>query len=214
MLYTFVMDFGGGTYISQVTERDLPTALRAWAAGLDAPAAIDMQPSQKLELINAIESKLLAGIEPTSLQGLCNAWCTSYLVSGGVCQVNIVTTLRASDPSLAAKYSREAFLDECEVQPGARRLQAELAAEVLAILHDAIAPVMQSIVSSLNRSGHNLREYDPPEPGAIALRDDGEGDNGYWCDLRLAVDTVISCGFRDTRSADEIEAEWIDEDCR
>lgn len=106
---------------------------------------------------------------------------------------------------LQRAYAKQDFLAEHLSDPGSRRLADELAAEVQKVLHDVIKSAVSQIVEQLNADGHDLRYYDEPVPGMIALRDDaGDGAN-YRCDLRLAVDTVISVGFRDTAESSAAE---------
>ena len=50
MLYTVVMDYRGGTYISQVSARSVTTTLKVWAAALD-PAAIAGLGTQRNSLL-------------------------------------------------------------------------------------------------------------------------------------------------------------------
>jgi len=45
MLYTIVMDYRGGTYISQVDARSVAAALKVWAAALDTAAHRGTRPS-------------------------------------------------------------------------------------------------------------------------------------------------------------------------
>lgn len=89
-------------------------------------------------------------------------------------------------------------------------LSDALTDEVQRELHGAILDKVREIVGRLNGLGHNLAEYYPPEPGDISFRD-GIGDDNR-CDLRLAVDVVVSIGFRDTVSADELLGEFGYED--
>lgn len=99
---------------------------------------------------------------------------------------------------LSLRYSKEDFLAEHASDPNARHLADALTADVQRILHEVISTAVGQIVEELNSRGHNLSNYEEPVPGIVALRDDvGDGAN-YECDLRLAVDTVVSVGFRDT----------------
>ena len=100
--------------------------------------------------------------------------------------------------AIDARFSKTAFLGENARDPSSRRLSDELEAEVQRLLHDVVVQRVAEIVNQLNAYGHDLREYERPSPGVIALRDDLEGERGYECDLRLAVDTTVSVGFRDT----------------
>lgn len=111
---------------------------------------------------------------------------------------------------LRHRYSKEDFLTEYHSHGKAGDLTDELAADVQEILHEVISAAVDRIVEQLNGSGHNLRHYDAPVPGAIALRDDSGKGAEYRCDLRLAVDTVVSVGFRDTMDPDVIGEVGVD----
>lgn len=100
--------------------------------------------------------------------------------------------------TIDSRFSKLQFLSESENKNGSRGLSDQLAAEVLALLHDAVAARFNEIVEQVNQLGHDLRAYDEPQPGEIAFRDDREFNGEYLCDLRLAVDVVVSVGFRDT----------------
>lgn len=73
------------------------------------------------------------------------------------------------------------------------------------MVHEALIPLVGQIVATLNARGHKLRYYEEPVPGTLVFRDDTGAGPAYHCDLRLAVDTVISVGFRDTVDAIDVE---------
>jgi hypothetical protein len=93
MLYTIVMAYRGGTYISQVNARNVVAAVRAWAAALDVDAVSGLGPTRKAELIHDIEETSLRWDGPALLDGMVNAWCTTALTSGGLALINIVATV-------------------------------------------------------------------------------------------------------------------------
>lgn len=88
-LYTIVMEYRGGTYVSQVTARNVFGALRAWAVALNVDAVAGLGPRRKAELIDQIEDQLAA---PVALDGVINGWCASAVTSGGLVLVNIIET--------------------------------------------------------------------------------------------------------------------------
>jgi hypothetical protein len=100
--------------------------------------------------------------------------------------------------SIDSRFGKERFRVEAEVSPGARDLADQLQAEVVQLLQDCVTTKMREIVSALNEQGHQLHFYYPPEPGHVAFRDDCRSGSTNECDLRLAVDVVVSAGFRDT----------------
>jgi hypothetical protein len=107
VLYTFVMEYRGGTYMAQVYARGVADALKTWAAALDTAAIGGFSPQRKVELIDDISEELSHGQKPTLLDGLVNAWCTSALTSGGVALINIVATKeRNSSPSRTHRKGR------------------------------------------------------------------------------------------------------------
>lgn len=86
-LYTFFMEFEGGTYISQVAAPSLKLAMRKWANSLDTTQIKGMGPTLKKQVIQEIE-----GEEATPLEGLKNAWCFALSPKGKFCLVNFVET--------------------------------------------------------------------------------------------------------------------------
>lgn len=109
---------------------------------------------------------------------------------------------------LSEGFSKAAFVAEHDRDALSRQLADALELEVQRLLHEAIKPVLARIVDDLNLRGHRLKNYEHPRPGLIALRDDSLDGHDYRCDLRLAVDTIVSVGFRDTiEYASENESE-------
>jgi hypothetical protein len=102
--------------------------------------------------------------------------------------------------AIDSRFSRRQFQFELENRKGSRDLSDELAAEVLAMLHEAVEVRFNEIVEQVNQLGHHLRAYHEPQPGEIHFRDDHESNGAYECDLRMAVDVVVSVGFRDTKA--------------
>ena len=92
MLYTVVMEYRGGTYISQVESCTVIAALQDWAFALDSAPIQGLGHPQKDELIKAIDSDLSYGLEPSPLDGLVNAWCASASTSGGSVLINLIGT--------------------------------------------------------------------------------------------------------------------------
>ena len=76
MLYTFVMDYKGGIYISQVREKSPRRVLRKWAEQLDISPIRGMGPKAKAQLITDLG---LPDNPPTPITGVLNAWCASSL---------------------------------------------------------------------------------------------------------------------------------------
>jgi hypothetical protein len=106
MLYTVVMDYRGGTYVSQVAARSVAGALKIWAAALDTAAIAGLGPQRKAEMIDDIRVAHSLGLEAALLHGLVNAWCATALTSGGLALINIIAT-KTHSPS-PARSSRKA----------------------------------------------------------------------------------------------------------
>jgi hypothetical protein len=104
MLYTVLMEYRGGTYVSQVVADSVAGSLRVWAAALDVAAIAALGAQWKAELLRDIEWMMSNGMEPTPLDGLVSAWCTTASVSGGMMLINIVAT--ASPKRHRSKPSR------------------------------------------------------------------------------------------------------------
>ena len=101
------------------------------------------------------------------------------------------------------KYSKQQFEARGLDTPAARQLADELQDDVAEEIHEAVLAAFMKVVEGLNERGHKLTPYGEIQVGDISLRDEpGEGR----CNLRLACDVVISAGYSDTTSADEIEA--------
>lgn len=86
-LYTFVMDFAGGTYISQVNTPSITSACIKWSEELDISALKGVGRKNKESLINQMKKE-----EPQLLHGLINAWCVIAALRGGLALINIVQT--------------------------------------------------------------------------------------------------------------------------
>ena len=91
-LYTFFLDFRGGSYISQVEADGVVMAAHCWALSLDVKAITGMGPAAKTALIRAMVDPSLT---PAGVVGMTNVWCHSVVVRGHLCLVNIVKTSKA-----------------------------------------------------------------------------------------------------------------------
>ncbi len=95
------------------------------------------------------------------------------------------------------RYSLEVFLKQAENSEANESLIDQLSQEIQNELHLVLSKKVEDIVNKLNAMGHSLKPYTEPLPGDINYRDDSN-NNGYVCNLRLGVDTIISVGFQDT----------------
>jgi hypothetical protein len=86
-LFTVILEFGGGTYISQVKAQGPSEALAKW---ITAQSDADLF-SWKLDRTEM--TKLFAEDSPDSLDGLQNAWCMSASLANGFVLANIIKTV-------------------------------------------------------------------------------------------------------------------------
>jgi hypothetical protein len=90
-IYSFIMDFKGGTYCSQVHANSMKSALNEWCKVIK-----EQQGEIKFLTNNLIKEiqEQLADIDnaPVLLKGLTNFWCTYLLTPGGSISIHIVLT--------------------------------------------------------------------------------------------------------------------------
>jgi hypothetical protein len=86
-LYTVIMLYSGGTYVSQVRASSVDDAVRRWAIGQDWKNITDsFSPEVLAEKVNCGEDV------PQPLNGLQNVWCTGYLLPTKLATVFVVQT--------------------------------------------------------------------------------------------------------------------------
>lgn len=87
-LYTFVLDFAGGTYVSQVRASNAHDASIEWvrAVGLNHLNISDEDIKSVLAEIMELDE------EPVKLAELTNVWCISFLLKDKLALVNIIKT--------------------------------------------------------------------------------------------------------------------------
>jgi hypothetical protein len=86
-LYTFIMEYAGGTYISQVKASFPKSACVKWAQELDHSQVKGLGLKGKESLIEQMREE-----SPVALDGMLNAWCNSALVRGKLALINLVRT--------------------------------------------------------------------------------------------------------------------------
>ncbi len=97
-LYPFVLDYGAGTYVSQVSAASVEQAPMAWADSL--------RPGDVRGMGQASFKRLSAGLAaeaPQAVNGLRNTWCVTALVRGQLALIHFIATL---GPAAAAKRQR------------------------------------------------------------------------------------------------------------
>lgn len=95
------------------------------------------------------------------------------------------------------RFSPAAFEAQAGDPRAARRLADELQAAVLKEVGDAACERLQAVVATLNTLGHRLTDYGPQTDGDRHARD---YTDPHQCSLRLAMDIIISAGYKDVRS--------------
>lgn len=87
-LYTLIMEFHGGKYISQVYAKDELSAMREWASTLDVSEIQGMGEKMKSDLIKRIQEE-----EPVKIRQRENVW--SFLIHplGKTCDVDMILTI-------------------------------------------------------------------------------------------------------------------------
>ena len=98
MLFTVLLDYRGGTYVSQVQAETPAEAVQAWAASLDPKVVHGLGPSGKKDLVRVLAEDVEGGSGPVLLDGLTNVWCTSALMRGAGMTINIVSTCTRLPP--------------------------------------------------------------------------------------------------------------------
>lgn len=86
-LYTFFLEYRGGTYVSQVSARSSPLAMKAWARKFMEMNVPELGARSKSDLVE----KILRDA-PTTLDGLKNAWCSSALVRSHLALIHFTQT--------------------------------------------------------------------------------------------------------------------------
>lgn len=87
-LYTFIMHFRDGVYISQVRADDPGRAKRTWAEAIDTKNVWGMGLATKRALIASI-----AKDTPTLIRGNTNVWCLYTAPRGYPCMIHFVETV-------------------------------------------------------------------------------------------------------------------------
>ena len=88
-LYTFIMEYQGGTYTSQVEEAGPESACKSWAQNLDIVPIFNFGAKGKEKLIKEIENN-----PPVSVRNVFNTWFTSANIFGKTAYINFVLTVK------------------------------------------------------------------------------------------------------------------------
>lgn len=86
ILYTFIMDWSGGTYVSQFSGNDIKSTITAWADSIDTNL-LDIQAVDKADFIADVKNE-----NAVALYGITKAWAISPNIKGKMATVTIVET--------------------------------------------------------------------------------------------------------------------------
>jgi hypothetical protein len=95
--YTFIMEYAGGTYISQVKAPSEKSACIKWAQRLDMDHVKGLGLKGKESLIDQMREE-----SPVPLEGISNAWCTGALIRGKSALINLVQTEQVRNNSMVS----------------------------------------------------------------------------------------------------------------
>jgi hypothetical protein len=90
--YTFIMEYKGGIYVSQIEADSNKTALIKWAKQLEVSEIYGFELNNKEELISEMRDE-----QPVLLDGLTNVWCVSALISDESALIHFVQTDKATN---------------------------------------------------------------------------------------------------------------------
>ena len=90
-LYTFVLDYDGGTYIYQIKAGSQKNVAITWAKKLEINSIPGLGPVSKKKII---EQMIDEDNTPTPVQNTRNTWCSVFVVRGKVGIITIVRTIQ------------------------------------------------------------------------------------------------------------------------
>jgi hypothetical protein len=86
-LYTFVLEYDGGTYIAQVRSQSPKSAIKKWLNHIAKDSTMGLSPNIKKSLTDNFITDT-----PTPITGISKTWCISASVRGKLALVNLVQT--------------------------------------------------------------------------------------------------------------------------
>ncbi len=92
-LYTIILDYRGGTYISQVRESSPDDALLTWARTLDPRPIYGMGEKTKVELMDELLDDHKDGYMLVAITDTVNVWCATALLRGSIGQIHMIKTM-------------------------------------------------------------------------------------------------------------------------
>ena len=88
-LFTVIMEFNEGTFVSQIRDTSPAKSLIKWAKKLDIDDIPGLGPKLKEQLLNSFNDTEHA---PVLLDGMKNVWCTCVTLTGKLLLVHIIKT--------------------------------------------------------------------------------------------------------------------------
>ena len=73
-LFTFFLEYKGGTYISQVRAQSYKSAPKVWAEKLDLSVISQLESDFQSKLLKSVDNEI-----PTPIKGIDKVWCCSLL---------------------------------------------------------------------------------------------------------------------------------------
>jgi len=86
-LFTFLMEFEGGTYLSQIRATSAEAALEKWVHGLDVKKIEGMTAAIKRQFV-----EWLPEARPVAVDGLKSAWCSGFVSRSRSALVHFIRT--------------------------------------------------------------------------------------------------------------------------
>jgi hypothetical protein len=86
-LYTFFLDYHGGTYISQVRARSHISAPKVWAEKLDLSQIKGFNEELRQQLLEDLQRET-----PVSLEGIKYTWCCTSTMKGHLVLIHFTQT--------------------------------------------------------------------------------------------------------------------------
>lgn len=86
-LYTFILMFQGGIYVSQIVEQSPKTALLKWTISLNVDEIEGLGQRRKERIIAEAKEE-----HPTLIKGMTTVWCSMFLSGKNLAVVNYVET--------------------------------------------------------------------------------------------------------------------------
>lgn len=94
-LFTFILEYRGGTYIEQVRAKTVEAALLLWAKALPTDEIFQFGHKLKQKLIDGLQNDEYRLYEPAAISGVDNVWYVSVPLPGGSAgtHLNVVKTV-------------------------------------------------------------------------------------------------------------------------